>query len=120
MENITAKVSCFARAYHTRNNTTHIFADTAVGLLLGEDYDRIAQSVAVLMQSEEGKAALKALLQSPNGYVRTWTAMVLTAEEPRVCKKILKEAAKETGVWAGTVRTFLEEWKKGNLDSAFS
>ena len=83
-------------------------------------YDRIAQSVAVLMQSKEGKAALKALLQSPDGYVRTWTAMVLTAEEPRVCKKILKEAAKETGVWAGTVRTFLEEWTKGNLDSAFS
>ena len=45
MENITAKVSCFARAYHTRNNTTHIFADTAVGLLLGEDYDRIVQSM---------------------------------------------------------------------------
>ena len=83
-------------------------------------YDRIAQSVAVLMQSKEGKAALKTLLQSPDGYVRTWTAMVLTAEEPRVCKKILKETAKETGVWAGTVRTFLEEWKKGNLDSAFS
>ena len=83
-------------------------------------YDRIAQSVAVLMQSAEGKAALKALLQSPDGYVRTWTAMVLTAEEPRVCKKSLKEATKETGVWAGTVRTFLEEWKKGNLNSAFS
>ena len=45
MENITAKVSCFARAYHTRNNTTHIFADTAVGLLVGEDYDRIARSM---------------------------------------------------------------------------
>ena len=45
MENITAKVSCFARAYHARNNTTHIFADTAVGLMLGEDYDRIAQSM---------------------------------------------------------------------------
>ncbi len=83
-------------------------------------FDRIEESVRVLMQSEEGKAALKTLLQSPEGYVRTWTAMVLTAEEPRVCKKILKEATKETGVWAGTVRTFLEEWKKGNLDSAFS
>ena len=46
--------------------------------------------------------------------------MVLTAEEPRACKKILKEAAKGTGVWAGTVRTFLEEWKKGKLNSAFS
>ena len=87
---------------------------------INQAYDRIAQSVAVLMQSEEGKAELKRLLQSPDDYVRTWTAMVLTAEEPRVCKKILKEAAKETGVWAGTVRTFLEEWKKGNLDSAFS
>ena len=43
MENITAKVSYFARAYHDRNNTTHIFADTVAGLLLGEDYDRIAQ-----------------------------------------------------------------------------
>ena len=42
MENITAKVSCFARAYHDRNNTAHIFVDTA-GLLLGEDYYRIAQ-----------------------------------------------------------------------------
>ena len=87
---------------------------------INQAYDRIEESVHVLMQSKEGKAALKALLQSPDGYVRTWTAMVLTAEEPRVCKKILKETAKETGVWAGTVRTFLEEWKKGNLDSAFS
>jgi len=83
-------------------------------------YERISQSVAVLMQSKEGKAALKALLQSPDGYVRIWTAMVLTAEKPRVCKKILKEAANETGVWAGTCRTFLDEWKKGSLDSAFS
>lgn len=45
MENITAKVSCFARAYHARNNTAYIFADTAAGLILGEDYDRIAQSM---------------------------------------------------------------------------
>ena len=34
MENITAKVSCFAQAYHTRNNTTHLFADTAAVSLL--------------------------------------------------------------------------------------
>ena len=45
MENITAKVSCFTRAYHYRNNTAHIFADTAAGLILGEDYDRIAESM---------------------------------------------------------------------------
>ena len=83
-------------------------------------YDRIEESVRVLMQSAEGKAALKQLLQSPDGYVRTWTAMALAAEEPRACKKILKETAQEKGIWAGTVRTFLEEWKKGNLNSAFS
>lgn len=45
MENLTAKVSCFARAYHYQNNTAHIFADKAAGLLLGEEYDRIAQSM---------------------------------------------------------------------------
>ena len=27
MDNTTAKVSCFARAYHFVNNKTHIFAD---------------------------------------------------------------------------------------------
>lgn len=46
MENITAKVSCFARAYHYRNNAAPIFADTAAEALLGEDYDRIAESMA--------------------------------------------------------------------------
>lgn len=46
MENLTTKVSCFARAYHYRNNDAHIFADTAAEALLGEDYDRIAESMA--------------------------------------------------------------------------
>ena len=46
MENATAKVSCFARAYHYRHNDTRIFADTAAEALLGPDYDRIAQSMA--------------------------------------------------------------------------
>lgn len=45
MENLTAKVSCFARAYHYRNNAAPIFADTAAQALLGEDYDRIAESM---------------------------------------------------------------------------
>lgn len=45
MDNMTAKVSCFARAYHYKNNSTHIFADTAAEELLGEDYDKIAQSM---------------------------------------------------------------------------
>ena len=46
MDNMTAKVSCFARAYHYRNNAAHIFADPYAGALLGADYERIAQSMA--------------------------------------------------------------------------
>lgn len=46
MEHITAKVSCFARAYHHRNNRTHIFDDTDAKKLLGADYDKIANSMA--------------------------------------------------------------------------
>lgn len=45
MENITAKVSCFARAYHYKNSTSPIFADTVAEALLGQDYDRIAESM---------------------------------------------------------------------------
>ena len=45
MESITAKVSCFARAYHYKNSASPIFADTAAEALLGQDYDRIAESM---------------------------------------------------------------------------
>ncbi len=46
MDNITAKVSCFARAYHCRNNTEWIFRDEAAEGILGqEDYSAIAQSM---------------------------------------------------------------------------
>ena len=45
MENITAKVSCFARANHYKNSESPIFEDTAAKALLGEDYDRIAESM---------------------------------------------------------------------------
>ena len=39
MDNTTAKVSCFARAYHFENNKTHIFADSMAARLLGDDCD---------------------------------------------------------------------------------
>ena len=38
MDNTTAKVSCFARAYHFENNKTHIFADSMAARLLGVSY----------------------------------------------------------------------------------
>ncbi|MBR3503075.1 MAG: class I SAM-dependent methyltransferase [Clostridia bacterium] len=46
MDSLTAKVSCFARAYHYRHNTTRIFSDTAAERLLGSDYDQIARSMS--------------------------------------------------------------------------
>ena len=45
MDNTTAKVSCFARAYHYENNKVHIFADSMAKTLLGDDYDHIAESM---------------------------------------------------------------------------
>ena len=45
MDHMTAKVSCFARAYHCKNNPVPVFADSAAEQLLGEDYQQIAQSM---------------------------------------------------------------------------
>ena len=45
MDNLTAKVSCFARAYHRRVNTVPVFADTAAEALLGKDFEQIAQNM---------------------------------------------------------------------------
>jgi methyltransferase (TIGR00027 family) len=47
MNNMTAKVSCFARAYHFRNNDEWIFKDEIAGTILGdEDYSTIAENMA--------------------------------------------------------------------------
>lgn len=45
MDNMTAKVSCFARAYHYKNNRTHIFADNIAEKILGNDYNQIAKNM---------------------------------------------------------------------------
>ena len=41
MDNMTAKVSCFARAYHFDNNKTHIFADSMAKMILGDDFNMV-------------------------------------------------------------------------------
>ena len=46
MENLTAKMSCFARAYHYKTNERPIFGDSAAAALLGGDYDAIAAHIA--------------------------------------------------------------------------
>ena len=43
MDNLTAKVSCFARAYHRRANAVPVFDDAAAEALLGEDFPQITQ-----------------------------------------------------------------------------
>ena len=46
MDNMTAKVSCFARAYHYKNNSIRIFTDDIAEKLLGEDYNQIAKNMS--------------------------------------------------------------------------
>ena len=50
MNNMTALVSCFARAYHYRMNQVRIFSDDAAYPLLNENYDQIA---AHMMQGKD-------------------------------------------------------------------
>lgn len=44
MDHMTAKVSCFARAFHHRHYPVHVFDDSVAENLLGEDYDLIARN----------------------------------------------------------------------------
>ena len=47
MDNTTAKVSCFARAYHYRNNDIWAFADPfAEKMLTDEEYTAISQNMS--------------------------------------------------------------------------
>ena len=51
MDNMTAKVSCFARAYHYKNNDTWIFKDEFAERILGEEeYGAIAENMAMGIQ----------------------------------------------------------------------
>ena len=45
MNNTTAKVSCYARAYHFEEKAAHIFANNMAKKILGVDYDQIAESM---------------------------------------------------------------------------
>lgn len=47
MDHITAKVSCFVRAYHYKNKDTWIFRDETAEKLLGEEeYNAVADNMA--------------------------------------------------------------------------
>ena len=49
MDNMTALVSCFARAYHYRNGEPHVFADSVAGqMLTAEEYDAVVDHLLAL------------------------------------------------------------------------
>ena len=103
MENATAKVSCFARAYHYRHNSVHVFADAAAEKLLGADYDQIAQSMAqgigFFMPDFHGDAAegLRLIVDrqlSPSVLCRSAYCERMLANKARLdCKQYLLLAA---------------------------
>ncbi len=45
MNNTTALVSCFLRAYHCKNSASPVFCDSAAENILGEDYSAIEKSM---------------------------------------------------------------------------
>lgn len=57
MEHMTAKMSCFLRAYHYKEKSCPVFADTAAEKLLGEDYEKIADSLNAAEMTERFFAA---------------------------------------------------------------
>lgn len=103
MENITAKVSCFARAYHHLNNAAHVFDDTAAGPLLGADYDQIAASMAQGVgfflpgfrgSAEEGLRLIVDRQLSPSVLARSAYCEDALAREARLgCRQYLVLAA---------------------------
>ncbi len=46
MEHTTAKMSCFSRAYHSKNSPCPVFDDAAAAALLGADFAQIAQTLS--------------------------------------------------------------------------
>ncbi len=96
------------------------------GFKNGDDHRVVNKAHATLMKNfkilindESGREMLKILLNHEDVYVSAWTACLLIFDYPKECKKIIKKVAKGKDVWAGSIRTFYEEWKKGNLKKMY-
>lgn len=99
MDYMTAKVCCFARAYHYKNNQTYIFEDSVAGELLGNDYDEIAQNMSdeldFFFPNFEGtmEAGLRLIVDkqlSPSVLARSaYSENKLANEKKRGCKQYL-------------------------------
>lgn len=82
-------------------------------------YDVLIKNFRILMQEDGGKEVLRALLRHHSPYVSAWTATLLIFEYPKECKRVIKSVAKGKGVWAHSIKTFYEEWKKGNIEKLY-
>lgn len=45
MDNLTAKMSCYARAFHNEHSKERVFSDTAAKKILLDDYDKVEKSL---------------------------------------------------------------------------
>lgn len=86
---------------------------------INKAYKSIIKNFKVLIQDETGKNMLKNLLVHEDKYVSSWTATLLVFEYPKECEIVLKAISKEKGIWAGSIRTFYEEWKKGTIERVY-
>jgi len=94
MDSMTAKVSCFARAYHYANNRAHVFGDIYAKALLGDDYDIIAnhmtQGIPFFLpdftaSAEEGLRKIVDEQLSPSVLGRSAYCEAMLQNEMRLC-----------------------------------
>lgn len=103
MDNMTAKVSCFARAYHHKQNTTHIFDDSVAAAILMDDYDEIAMNMTAGVNffmpdfkgtKEEGLRLIVDKQLSPSVLARSaYCEGKLLREKEKDCKQYIVFAA---------------------------
>ncbi len=106
----------YIQACHTHGSETVISLDYSK---VNKANSQIMKNIKILMSSEEGIALAKAQLYNEDVYVSSWTATLLIFDYPKECKKVIKSVIKDKGIWAGSIRTFYEEWKKGNMKKMY-
>lgn len=87
--------------------------------VVNKAHDTLLKNFRILIKDEKGKEMLINLLCHEDIYVSSWTACLLIFDYPKECKKIIKSAAKGKDVWAGNMKIFYKEWKKGNLKKMY-
>lgn len=86
---------------------------------INKAHANIIKNISILMSSEKGTALAKAQLYNEDFYVAAWTATLLIFDYEKECKKVIKSAIKNKGVFACSIETFYKEWKKGNMKKLY-